>query len=246
MFRLTSIIAIFALALGLTTESRASHKVRFRVRLENITKGEILRSSTGKTAPLAIAPGLWVVATTNAPIFKTGQKDRGQGLETLAEDGNPVPLSESLKKAKGVVSAGSYNTPVGAAQPGPIAPGAAFEFSIEAVQGEKLFLANMWGQSNDLFYGTNELGIDLFDAKDKPLSGNITDMIFLYDAGTEVNEEPGFGPNQGPRQSAPNTGIDENGAVRPVLDGKWMYPTVGETIRVTITPAESSAMGMSR
>jgi hypothetical protein len=245
MVRFASIIAILALALGLTSSSYASHKVRFQVRFENITTGEILKSSTGKTAPLAVAPGLWIVATSNAPIFKTGQKDWGQGLETLAEDGNPAPLSEAVRKTKGVINAGVFNTPVGSTMPGPITPGKAFEFSFEAVQGQKLFLAAMWGQSNDLFYGTTELGIDLFDAKDKPIDGDITKYLVLYDAGTEVNEEPGFGPNQGPRQSAPNTGIDENGVVRPVLDGKWIYPTVEETIRVTITP-EPSTMGMMK
>ena len=245
MFRLTTIAAILALALGLSIESQAGHKVRFKVRYENITAGEILKSSTGKTAPLAVAPGLWVVATTNAPIFTTGEKDRKQGLEALAEDGNPVPLSETVKKVKGVVSAGAYNTPVGASMAGPITPGNAFEFTFEASQGQRLFLANMWGQSNDLFFGTNELGIELFDTKDKPLSGDITGRLFLYDAGTEVNEEPGFGPNQGPRQSGPNTGVDENGVVRPVLD-QWSYPTVGSTIRVTVTPVQGDMMGMMK
>lgn len=238
MVRFTSVVAIVALALGLTIESQAGHKVRFNVRFENITTGEILTSSTGKTAPLAVAPGLWVVGTINAPIFKTGEKEWGHGLESLAEDGDPSKQAEFCKTHKGVIAAGAYNTPIGAAKPGPITPGNAFIFSFEAAQGQRLFLANMWGQSNDLFFGTNELGIDLFDTKDKPLSGDITNRLFLYDAGTEVNEEPGFGPNQGPRQSGPNTGVDENGIVRPVLD-QYVYPTVAGTIRVTITPDAS-------
>jgi hypothetical protein len=235
MYRVTLLLTLAALALGLSAEATANHKVRFKVRYENITVGQILKGSNGQTAPLAVAPGLWVVATINAPIFKTGEKDWGHGLEALAEDGNPVPLAEHCKMHKGVVAAGTYNTPIGATKPGPITPGDSYEFTFEAAKGQRLFLANMWGQSNDLFFGTNELGIDLFDAKDKPLSGDITNYLFLYDAGTEINEEPGFGPNQGPRQSAPNTGPDENGIVRPVLD-RWVYPTVGESIRVTISP----------
>ncbi len=238
MVRLTSIVAIVTLALGLSIESQAASKVRFKVRYENITTGEILKSSTGKTAPLAVAPGLWVVGTINAPIFKTGEKEWGHGLESLAEDGDPSKQADFCRTHKGVVAAGAYNTPMGATMPGPITPGNAFEFTFEATQGQKLFLANMWGQSNDLFYSTNELGIDLFDAKDRPLSGDITNNLFLYDAGTEVNEEPGFGPNQGPRQSGPNTGVVENGVVRPVLD-PYVYPTVAGTIRVTITPEAS-------
>jgi hypothetical protein len=235
MFRFTSIVALFALVLGLSHDSQAGHKVRFKVRYENITVGQILKGSSGQKAPLAVAPGLWVVGTLNAPIFKTGEKDWGHGLESLAEDGDPSKQAEFCKTHKGVVSAGAYNTPLGAMKPGPITPGNAFEFTFEASAGQKLFLANMWGQSNDLFFGTSELGIDLFDTNDKPLNGDITKSLFLYDAGTEVNEEPGFGPNQGPRQSGPNTGVTENGVVRPVLD-QWVYPSVTSTIRVTITP----------
>jgi len=234
MFRFTSIMALIALSLGLSLDSYAGHKVRFKVRYENITVGQILKASNGQTAPLAVAPGLWVVGTLNAPIFKSGEKDWGRGLESLAEDGDPSKQAEFCKTHSGVAAAGAYNTPVGATKPGPITPGSVFEFTFEASKGQKLFLANMWGQSNDLFFGTNELGLDLFDANDKPLSGDITRSLFLYDAGTEVNEEPGFGPNQGPRQSGPNTGVTENGVVRPVLD-KWAYPSVTETIRVTIT-----------
>ena len=238
MVRFTTVLALAAFLLGIGAESQAGHKVRFKVRYENITSGEILKGSNGKTAPLAVAPGLWVVGTLNAPIFRSGEKQWGQGLEPLAEDGDPSVLAENCKTQKGVVVAGFYNTPLGAAMPGPITPGNAFEFTFEASEGQRLFLANMWGQSNDLFFGTNELGINLFDAKDKPVSGDITNQLFLYDAGTELNEEPGFGPNQGPRQSGPNTGVDENGVVRPVLD-QWVYPTVAQTIRVTITPATS-------
>lgn len=238
MVRFAAVVAVLGLVLGAGSDVRAGHKVRFTVRYENITSGQILKGSNGQTAPLAVAPGLWVVATMDAPVFKAGEKEKGLGLEPLAEDGNPAPLAAKLKGRKGVIAAGAYNTPVGATKPGPITPGSSFEFSFEASEGQRLFLANMWGQSNDLFFGTSELGIDLFDANDNAISGDITKSIFLYDAGTEVNEEPGFGPNQGPRQSGPNTGIDENGVVRPVLD-QYVYPTVASTIRVTITPEQT-------
>ena len=73
------------------------------------------------------------------------------------------------------------------------------------------------------------------------MSGDITSQYILWDAGTEVNEEPGFGPNQAPRQSAPNTGVDENGVVTPVNDGKYVYPKVSDVIKVTITPDLTTA-----
>jgi hypothetical protein len=96
----------------------------------------------------------------------------------------------------------------------------------------------MFGQSNDLFYAPKEEGIALFDASGKPVAGDITSQILLWDAGTEVNEEPGLGPNQAPLQPAPNTGPAEHGVVRPISEVKdgFHYPTVAEVLRVTITP----------
>jgi len=32
-----------------------------------------------------------------APVFKSGEHDRGQGLEAQAEDGNPTVLAQSLR-----------------------------------------------------------------------------------------------------------------------------------------------------
>src|SRR5260370_37052928 len=95
----------------------------------------------------------------------------------------------------------------------------------------------MFAQSNDLFYAPREEGIALFDASGKPTRGDVTSQILLWDAGTEVNEEPGLGPNQAALQAAPNTGPAEHGVVRPITEGKdgFHYPTVPEVLRVTIT-----------
>jgi hypothetical protein len=96
----------------------------------------------------------------------------------------------------------------------------------------------MFAQSNDLFYAPREEGIALFDASGKPIRGDVTSQILLWDAGTEVNEESGLGPNQAPLQAAPNTGPAENGVVRPITEVKdgFHYPTVPQVLRVTITP----------
>jgi len=98
----------------------------------------------------------------------------------------------------------------------------------------KLQLAMMFGQSNDLFYAPDE-GIALFDAKGQTVSGDLTSKFILWDAGTEVNQEPGIGPDQAPRQKAANTGQDEHGIVRPVEDG-FKYPATSDVLRITITP----------
>ena len=59
-------------------------------------------------------------------------------------------------------------------------------------------------------------------------------MLMLWDAGTEVNEEPGIGLNQAPRQAAADTGEDEHGTVHLVND-MYDYPDVTEVLRITIS-----------
>ena len=60
-------------------------------------------------------------------------------------------------------------------------------------------------------------------------------MILLWDAGTEVNERPGIGLYQAPRQSGPDSGMDEGGNVRQVNDG-YTYPNVSDVLRVVVRP----------
>jgi len=92
--------------------------------------------------------------------------------------------------------------------------------------------------SNDLFYAPGGGGIDLFDGRD-PVSGDVTDQVGLWDAGTEPNQRPGFGADQAPAQSSPDQGADEGGVVRPIgeVDDGYSYPSVADSIRVTLTPS---------
>ena len=213
----------------------------FMVKVENVSTPTTLRSKMGGAAPAPNSPGLWILHTGSAPVFASGKADRGLGLESQAEDGNPAKLAASVKNVKGVVASGVFNTPVGDDKPGPALPGKAYEFSFEAHPGERLTITTMFGQSNDLFYAPKDAGIALFD-QGKPVSGDLTSQLYLWDAGTEVNQEPGFGSSQAPRQSAPNTGAPEKKPVRLVADVKdgFTYPTVAQVIRVTITPAAMS------
>ena len=188
---------------------------QFTVRIENL--GTVL------------APGAWVTQRGGTPLFIDGQADRGDGLEALAEDGNPAELAANLPRNSGV-----FTTPVGADGPGPLTPGNAYEFTFVARPGDRLSFATMYVQSNDLFLAPSDTGIALFTDDRQPISGDITDQIGLWDAGTEVNEEPGVGANQAPRQAAANTGADEGGSVRLVDDG-FTYPAVTDIVRITIT-----------
>lgn len=53
-----------------------------------------------------------------------------------------------------------------------------------------------------------------------------------------MNQYPGAGLDQAPRQSDPDTGPDEGAPIGLVDDG-FEFPAVDEVIRVTITPAGS-------
>jgi len=77
---------------------------------------------------------------------------------------------------------------------------------------------------------------EAFDAAGKPVSGDLTSLIRLYDAGTEKDELPGAGSNQAPRQKSMNEGPDESGSVRPTDDG-FTYPAVNSVIKLIIAPA---------
>jgi hypothetical protein len=224
-FIMTALLAVFVLTgCGL---SRADVPVTFEVRIENI--------SQGTAYPVLLAPGVWTIQDGPDALFMDNQPDRGAGLEALAEDGNPADLSAALVNQEGISASGVFNTPEGAGAPGPLASGSAYVFRFDAMPGQRLSFATMFVQSNDLFYAPDDNGIELFNFVNRPLSGDITAQIDLWDAGTEVNQEPGVGSEQAPRQTGPDMGASENGIVHLVNDS-YSYPSVNSTVRVTITP----------
>ncbi len=210
--------------------------VELFVKIENVSGGSSLATP--------FAPGPWVIHRDANPLFSAGEADRGLGLEAVAEDGNPGPLAEALMTQAGILSSGVFNTPFGASGPGPLLPGRAYEFAVTAVPGDYLNFATMFVQSNDLFYSPNGMGIALFNEDGSPRFADVTVDIQLWDAGTEVNEEPGLGANQAPRQSGPNVGDDETGTVVAIADGAedaggYTYPNAADVIKVTISETPS-------
>lgn len=204
-----TVAAFAASPLTFLTSGLASHtaqaqagETRFRVRIEN--------TSNESALPTPLSPGVWAVHDEPAPFFTTGEPDRGDGLEAIAEDGNPDPLASSLAGQAGIASSGIFDTPVGASGRAPLLPGEAYEFEFSATPGDELSLATMLVQTNDIFAGPVPSGIALFDENGNPLPArDITAELPFWDAGTEVNEAPGMGPNQAPRQAAPDTGSAE-------------------------------------
>jgi hypothetical protein len=221
------------------TVAVATRKVgptKFTVRVENISNPEGVTASNGEKFPFALSPGMFVLSDKNAALFTEGKPARKNGLEMQAEDGDPSGLVGSLEAMHHSSNLhGVFNTPAGAMKAGPIRPGDSYEFSVTAAPGMKFFMTQMFGQSNDWFYAPGANGIALFDAKGNPISGDITNQFYLWNAGTEKDEEIGIGPNQGPRQKGPNTGEDEHGVVRRVNDARWAGRNT-EYFRITVTP----------
>ncbi len=116
-------------------------------------------------------------------------------------------------------------------------PGDSETFTFNAGRGTYLSFATMLVQTNDLFYAPEDTGIRLYDDNGVALTGDVTAQVLLWDAGTEVNEAPGTGPNQAPRQSGPDTGADENGVVLTIdeVNDGYTYPAVAENIRLSIS-----------
>ncbi len=211
-----------------TVAEDAGDTFTFRVRIQNI--------SADSAPPTLFAPGVWVLHSESSPLFTSGEADRDEGLEALAEDGDPTALAAALL-AKGL-SAGIFSTPVCADSTRPLQSREFYEFEVTASpETPYLSYATMLVQSNDLFLAPVENGIALFDEDGKAIGAqNVTGKLLLWDAGTEANEEPGVGPNQAPRQSDPNVGsADEIATVRPV-DDEYEYPDIADLVRVYIVP----------
>jgi hypothetical protein len=222
-------------AVATATRHRGTRQTKFTVRVENISRPNAQTASDGTKWSFALSPGLWVLNEKRSGLFTEGRAAT-KGLESQAEDGDPSGLAGLLTMSHHSSSLhGVFNTPIGMMGAGPIRPGDSYEFSFTASPGMKLSMTMMNGQSNDEFYAPDGNGIALFDAKGAPFSGDITAKLILWDAGTEVNEELGIGPNQGPRQKAMNTGVDEHGVVTRAKS-EAIYTRNGELFRVTITP----------
>lgn len=166
----------------------------------------------------------------------TSCKKEDEVLTTTSTTQKFIVTLENVQMPFAYQATGVFNTPVGSSSPGGAGPGNAYEFTVFAGEKSRLSFATMFVGSNDLFFGTEDDGLALYN-NGTMVTGDVTSQISLWDAGTEVNEMPGSGPNQPMNQAGPNTGMDENGTVRNisgVMDG-FTYPMVSSTIKVTLT-----------
>lgn len=193
--------------------------ISFIVKISSVSKDDTLKVPGASALRAPIAPGVFLIDSATS-IIQPGIAASAE-LQALAEDGNFEPLQNALARKFGLHS-------------GMFVPG--LEFSVTAKPGDRLSFATMFVQSNDKFYAPAGGSLALFDASGKPVTGDLTALVRMFDAGTEVDQQPGAGTDQAPRQKAANQGADQNGVVAEAHDG-FAYPAVAEVIRLEIAIA---------
>jgi Spondin_N. len=146
-------------------------------------------------------------------------------------------LAQTVASAENTTDSGVAPSPGGSVETPALGPGESVEFGFSAAPGDHFTMETMFVQSNDWFYGFE--GLALFEG-DEPVSGDVTDAIAVYDAGTEADTAPGTGPDQKPVQDpeAMDVGPKEDEPIQ--LAGErhpdFDIPDASEVIEVTITP----------
>ncbi len=182
--------------------------------------------SDSASDPAADTTQAAAVSTTAAPADDMAEDDMAE--DDMAEDDmagemGAVRFTVTVENLTGdlgdIRRVGVFNTPDGAEAPGPLLPGEAYRSAFAAAAGERLSFATMFVQSNDWIIAPGAEGIELFDADGNPIEGDITNQLAVFDVGTEIDQVPGEGADQAPRQSGPDTGDeDPNAVVRDLTD----------------------------
>lgn len=156
----------------------------------NTDLANYIKDNTGIFTPLS---PILVVTYTGAdnPLFKVGQKDPGNGLMKLAQQGDATDLASALKKVEGVT-----NIYVLSAESSTVLlpaigdqSGSKVTQKLQVTAGEHLAIATMYGFSNDWFFAST-------DNIDPSKPGDYSSTVKLYDDGTAVDQYPGAGNSQ--------------------------------------------------
>ncbi len=211
----------------------------FTLTFENISSPGQLSTSDGGSVDVVFAAGVWAELDPGV-LFTTGDAASTE-LEEIAEDGENLPLLVEVEDWPNQVTSGTLaDVDVSTYTESPLAPGVTVEVQIDAVPGDDVSFVSMFIQSNDAFVGPRGGSLQLFDDMGQPLTGDRTADLALFDAGTEMNEEPGLGPNQPLRQAAHGDGMVEGGVVT-IIDGMdaagYTYPAIADVFRLSVSVA---------
>lgn len=204
--------------------------------------GELSVTFTNTSGAKVLTPMAVILHDAGVRAFEPGQP-ASPGLEQLAEDGDASLWVSELSGAAGVAAATVANMPVGAAQPGPLMPGMSYRVVLTPAAGSRfLSVGSMLVPTNDTFVATEAGGVELSTAggvlrSPAQIEADLRQALLAWDAGSEANQVGSAGPDQAPRQAAPDTGGDEgSGLIRPFADPVWSYPATDRLVRITVRP----------
>ncbi len=144
-----------------------------------------------------------------SPFFTNGEAiSSANGLEELAEDGDPTVAFNYLNTLEGVTAVRNM---------APARPGESITFEIDAMPGYRLNFATMVIATNDWFISNNQAGIELFNEDGSPKADFDISKNYLYDSGTEVDQIVGLGDGQ-PMLGNVTVADDANTSVRRVSE----------------------------
>jgi len=240
MFRALPALVLAGLGATGCTAEPLPHELTFT--FSNTSSPGDLVDGSGGAHDIAFAPAILIVHSEGFELFTVGQAAPWEGLEAITEDGNNVGLINELAQVEAVRQVKAFAATDADYKELPLGPGEQVSQDVEAHPGDRISWVSMYGQSNDIFVGTPPQGLPAF-TDDQALQGDVTGQLALYDGGTEVNQEPGVGADQAPRQDGPDTGEDEDGVVTRV-DGTdaagFAYPAVPDMLSLTVEAREIS------
>lgn len=196
---------------------------------DNSALSSYIKSNTGIFTPLS--PILVVVYNgIDNPLFKLGEKDRGEGLKDLAQQGNAAVLAATLKNRPGVKNVYVLPAPASTVLLPVIGKqaGGSVTQQLSVVKGDRIAIATMYGFSNDWFFSSADNGVDATQTAD------ISNTIALFDNGTAIDQFPGAGNTQ---FNLGGTTWAESNVIRLVPNPNLFttLPAVNNIIRVKIS-----------
>ena len=187
-----------------------AHVVPQTITATDITDKDVYNTISGATLTATVDVNTGAVRINGANVLETNLTAENGVVHIIDEvvnlsasndgSGGFTVTIENVSVDKRFFQHGQFSTPVGATTPGPAVPGTtaanggAYEFTfnagpvITAGQRAKLTFVAMLAASNDLFIAPDQNGLELYDANNNPITGNISDRVFLWDAGTKNND----------------------------------------------------------
>ncbi len=216
-----------------------AHVVPQTITAADIRDKDVYNTVSGATLTATVDVNTGVVRINGADVLETGLIAENGVVHVIdsvvnlsaSSDGSGgfTVTIENVSDARRFYQHGVFSTPVGATAAGPATPGTdatnggVYEFTfnagpeLTAGQRTRLSFVTMLAASNDLFIAPGQDGIELYNANNVPITGNISNQVFLWDAGTKNND------------------TDEDDTAPVALYNGTAYPAAASLVDVTIS-----------